>query len=192
MSFVSYLEDIIAKSEEYEHYLEKINLENEQKIDIHKILHFRKDCLRLLEDVKKIGGTESVFEKHIQIQGELRVLKNQNEKLKPIAENSKKEISNLEEKNRKLKEEKEHYKRKCMEFQQAQKAEIENRQEYESMMDERWRLIYQNKLDISNRKISELQFEIYELSKLLTHSSPNDAQLYSNIKFKLNNLMEMC
>jgi len=197
MSFASYLEDIINKTNEFSHFLEEQNKVSDKKIDIHQVLGFRKECESILKKVKEIGEIDEIIPKYLKLENENKKLKTKIVKLKSKTDNSDKNISNLENRISNLISENEANKKTLETFKQRENNEASKREELEDILDERYRQIYQNKLNASEKNLSDFKFEIInsinkieEIVNKLIQNPKSD--LISELKYKIKHLIKEC
>lgn len=197
MGFVSYLEDIVKQADEYEHYLQQFNQTSDKKVDIQAILGFRKDCIKLLKVMGEIDDSDKIINNLIKAEADNRILKKENQRLKPIEDNYKKDIRNFEKRIQDLVEENQILRNSLDALELKQKNETSHREDFEASADERWRMVYQERLNLSYKELSDLKLEIYdsveEISKMIQSNSHKlDQQTFSKLHYKLENLKIIC
>ncbi len=73
MGLNRYLEDLISKSEDFQHFLEEFNkdISNEKKLNIQEILAFRQKCELMLSKIQKLK-IENLLEDYLKLGSEKR------------------------------------------------------------------------------------------------------------------------
>ena len=169
MGFVSYLEDLISNSNDFEHFLMEYNQTEKNKIDIQRIFEFRKECIQILQKIKnsKIENFDQVIDLNIKLNEENKRLKSKNIQLNGKYSSSDSVLRNNEKMIEDLRSELSATNDKLQFFEQNSKNESDKREDFEKMIDLRYQNIYNEKIRIIEIENSEQLFTLNDSIKII-------------------------